>query len=373
MPAPPPEPRRPRAPRPPTTPVVGYLLLAPPPTAADWPALLDALGAHSPAIEPDPPDGCWLDLRPGRRGPSIESIGAALLATASEWGHAAARLGVAPTPGVARLAAWHGPAPATLLAPPAVAPFLAPLPVAATGSAAALVDRLALLGLHTLGDLAQLPPGALGDHLGPPGPPLEALARGLDDRSLVPARPPLVLVARRDLDWPLDDHAQLAALLAHLLAPLIAGLRRQGLGATRATLTRTYAGRRRDRDEAIAVPLGQPTVDVDHIRRLLLVAWPAAADREADDAAPPPALTALAVALAAPRPLAGRQASFFDVPTGQQARLAAGIAETGRRANGELGYLRPLDPAHPLPERRYGLLPAEEIARLEAQHHAEDV
>lgn len=128
MPAPPPEPRRPRAPRPPTTPVVGYLLLAPPPTAVDWPALLDALGAHSPAIEPDPPDGCWLDLRSGRHGPSLESVGAALLATAREWGYAAAHLGVAPTPGVARLAAWHGPALTTLLAPPAVAPFRARRP-----------------------------------------------------------------------------------------------------------------------------------------------------------------------------------------------------------------------------------------------------
>lgn len=185
-------------------------------------------------------------------------------------------------------------------------------------------------------------------------------------------RPPLVLVARRDLDWPLDDRAQLAALLAHLLAPLVADLRRQGLGATRATLTRTYAERRHNRDEAIAVPLGQPTVDADHIRRLLLAAWPAAEDREADDATPPAALTALAVALAAPRPLAGRQASFFDVPVGQQARLAAGIAETARRANGELGYLRPLDPAHPLPERRYALRPADEVARLEPISPAED-
>lgn len=222
---------------------------------------------------------------------------------------------------------------------------------------------------EAVGYLAALPPGALGDHLGPPGPPLEALARGIDDRPLVPARPSLVLAARRDLDWPLDDRARLAALL-DLLA---VALRRQGLGATRATLTRTYAGRRRDREETLAVPLGQPTTDVAHVRRLLLAAWPAEGDDpDADDAAPPPALVALAVALTVPRPLAGRRPSFFDLPTGRHARLAAGIAEAGRRAMDGLGYLRPRDPAHPLPERRYELRPAAHATQLEALESSQD-
>jgi len=168
---------------------------------------------------------------------------------------------------------------------------------------------------------------------------------------------------------PLDDRARLAALL-DLLA---VALRRQGLGATRATLTRTYAGRRRDREETLAVPLGQPTTDVAHVRRLLLAAWPAEGDDpDADDAAPPPALVALAVALTVPRPLAGRRPSFFDLPTGRHARLAAGIAEAGRRAMDGLGYLRPRDPAHPLPERRYELRPAAHATQLEALESSQD-
>src|SRR5918997_1559595 len=55
-------------------PRVGYLLLAPR-EAPDrgspgraWAALLDALAAHSPTVEPDPPDGAWLDLRAGGGG-----------------------------------------------------------------------------------------------------------------------------------------------------------------------------------------------------------------------------------------------------------------------------------------------------------------
>src|SRR5438045_3827399 len=69
----------------------------------------------------------------------------------------------------------------------------------------------------------------------PPGPAL--LARGEDDRPLVPLRPPFVLAARRELDFALDDRAQLAALVGDLLAPLLAQLRHRGLGATLATLT----------------------------------------------------------------------------------------------------------------------------------------
>jgi len=137
----------------------------------------------------------------------------AVLTTAHEWGHAASRLGVAPTPGVARLAAQRGSRELTLLIEDGTATaFLRPLGLGAVGLDAATADRLALVGLRTLGDVAALPRGALGDHLGPGGPALEALARGEDDRPLVPTHPPLVLTARRELDWALDDRAQLTRL-----------------------------------------------------------------------------------------------------------------------------------------------------------------
>jgi hypothetical protein len=339
----PPDPRsaKPRA--------VGYLLLtrqaAMLPAPESWPALLDALGAHSPAIEPDPPAGCWLDLRPGKRGSAPATLGAALLATADDWGYADARLGVTPTPGVARLAAWHGATNPTILPPLNVAAFLAPLPVGATGLPAEAADRLALVGLRTLGDLAALPRGALGDYLGPAGPALEALARGEDDRPLVPTRAPLVLTARRELDWSLNDRAQLTTLLARLLAPLLARLRQQGLGATRVTLTLTGE---RGQSEATA-RASEPTTDAALLLHLLLVALPA--DATSDDGSG--GITAVAMTIIAPRPLAGRQASFFDVPQGRRGLLALGVDELRRRARGEIGHLCPADLAHSLPDYRY--------------------
>ncbi len=321
------------------------------PSAEVWPALLDALGAHSPTVEPEPPAGCWLDLRGGRRGLSPPKAGAAILGTVRDWGYGEARLGIAPTPGVARLAAWHGAESVTILAPPDVAAFLAPLPIAATGLPADLADRLALVGLRRLGDLAALPRGALGDYLGPAAPALEALARGEDDRPLRPTRPPLVLTARRELDWALDDHAQLATIATRLLAPLLATLRRQGLGTTRATLT-LYG----ERGEVNATArTARPTTDGDLLLRLLLAALP-------NDGAGERGITAVATTLISPRPFAGQQASFFDVPQGRRGLLALGVAETQRRAGGDLGHLHPADLAHPLPERRYRFVVAGDAA-----------
>src|SRR5215211_6761678 len=138
-------------------PRVGYLLLVPreaPDRGSSGrarAALLDALAAHSPTVEPDPPDGAWLDLRAGgRRPPDPADVAQRVLATAREAGFAGARLGVAPTPGVARLAAAHGAANPTLLDAAGVVHFLAPLPIACLGLEEDLIERLALVGLHAL-------------------------------------------------------------------------------------------------------------------------------------------------------------------------------------------------------------------------------
>jgi len=290
-----------------TPPVVGYLLCgdvagdAAIDRARDYAAFLDALGAYSPTVEPDPPGGCWLDLRAGKRAPAVAIRAAAPLATARDWGYPLARLGVAPTPGVARLAACHGLFDVTLLnSIGEVAAFLAPLSLGGVGLGAEQAERLALVGLRTLGDVTALRRGALGDYLGVAGPALEALARGVDDRPLVPTRPPLVLTARRELDWAVTDRAQLDYLLDALLAPLLGQLRRQGLGATRATLT---LGTGRAKPTRYAVALARPTASVAPVLAALLEALSGSLDREDAGGGE----TTLALELIAPRPLVGRK------------------------------------------------------------------
>ena len=343
-----------------TPPAVGYLRHGALPSATRA-ALHDALGAHGPTLEPDPPDGCWLDLRGGRRGPDPAATGAAALATAVAWGVADARLGLAPTPGVARLAAAHGPASLVVLDPATVPAFLAPIALAAVGLGDDAATRLALVGLRTLGDVAALARGALGDYLGPLGPALEALVRGEDDRPLLPARAPLVLTARRDLDWALDDRAALAALVGRLLDPLLAALRQRGLGATRVAARLTDAA---GAATTTTVRLRAPTTARDAVLAPLLAALPVLAARDTAEAGageeagewPAGGVTAVTLTLTAPRPLASVQASFFDVPQGRRGLLVAGVAEGQRRGAGRLGHLAPVDLADPRPERRYAFV-----------------
>lgn len=355
-------------------PAIGYALPAPGADALprDLARCCDFLAERAPIVEPDPPAGAWFALREGQRAPSPATSGAALLADLEHHGFPGTRLAFAPTPGVARLAALVAVVPLTILASEAVPGFLNPFPVEALGLAGDIADRLHLVGLHTLGAIASLPKGELGEYLGFLAKEVEALARGEDGRPLRPRRPPLVLRARRDLDWPVTDRAMLAALLDRLVAPPLAELARQGLGVTRVGLRLTIGARTR----RVVARLPAPTVAAPMVLAALLAA--------ADDALGPtdaggtgegdgasdgddaPGITAVALALTAPRPLPVKQASFFDVPQGRLAQLHCGLAEARRRGDGAVGYLRPVDPAHPRPERRYALdpeaLPRGEVA-----------
>jgi hypothetical protein len=62
--------------------------IAGPAEPPDPDVVLDALGAHGPVLEPDPPDSGWLDLRGGTRATPARA--AAVLATARAWSFAPA-------------------------------------------------------------------------------------------------------------------------------------------------------------------------------------------------------------------------------------------------------------------------------------------
>jgi hypothetical protein len=341
-----------------TRPGVGYLLLPDSPGDTSPPDLArccDLLGERAPVVEPDPPRGAWFALRGGKRAPAASTTGAALLALLDRHGYPDPRLAFAPTPGVARLTAHIATAPLTIITPDETLDYLAPISVEALGLEEDATDRLHLVGLHTLGTIVALPRGALGDYLGPLGVAIEALARCEDDRPLIPNRPPLVLHAHRDLDWPLTDRAMLSTLVARLATPPLAQLRRAGLGVTQATL----ALRLGDRPVLAIVHLPEATTDVQAIVAALL----ADADRilgvaqshEGDET--PEGITTVALTLTAPRALPARQASFFDVPQGRLGRIHAGIDQARRRGDGPVGYLRPVDRTYPRPDRRYALDP----------------
>lgn len=111
------------------------------------------------------------------------------------------------------------------------ADFLAPLGTAALPLSEDAHQLLTRLGLVTVGQMAELPAGALSRTLGREGERLHRLARGIDSTPLIPEYEQQPLSARVTLDWQLE---YLPALIAHaelLIGQLSAELAGAGLAA----------------------------------------------------------------------------------------------------------------------------------------------
>ncbi|HET7686400.1 MAG TPA: hypothetical protein VFM19_08365 [Candidatus Limnocylindria bacterium] len=110
------------------------------------------------------------------------------------------------------------------------------LPIALLPADRATRDRLALFGLSTMGQLADLPRAAVGAQFGHVGERLQQLARGLDPRPIVPRRRPERLTAERTFETPLESVGAIALVLRAASAELCEALATRGLAPGRATL-----------------------------------------------------------------------------------------------------------------------------------------
>ncbi|MGD0475356.1 MAG: DNA polymerase Y family protein [Candidatus Velthaea sp.] len=149
--------------------------------AGIWQAMLEALDAASPLID-DAGLGCaYLEMH------GIEGGTAGWLAAvrgALSGFDLPLRLGLAANPFVARAAALVGDG--TSLDDGMAADFLAPLPLETLELDTATIERLAILGIRTLGELAALPHGPFVRRFGPEGAVWHDRARGIDPRPLRP-------------------------------------------------------------------------------------------------------------------------------------------------------------------------------------------
>jgi len=98
-----------------------------------------------------------------------------------------ASLGVATNKLVAKVASdHHKPGGLTVVRPGEEAAFLAPLPVRVLwGVGPVTADKLQQMGIHTVGQLAQLSADDLRDHFGRRGAEMAQQARGMDERVVV--------------------------------------------------------------------------------------------------------------------------------------------------------------------------------------------
>jgi protein ImuB len=94
-----------------------------------------------------------------------------------------------------------------------------------------LCGVLAKWGIRTLGALAALPRPEVYERLGARGVAWQRLARGEDERPLVPAIDAEPFEAALELEWPIEGLEPLSFVLARLLEPLAVRLERADRGA----------------------------------------------------------------------------------------------------------------------------------------------
>jgi DNA polymerase IV len=208
----------------------------------DWPAIERAsrdffsiLRDFSPLVEPLSVDEAFLDASGTERlfgGP--EAIARAIKRRVRDEIDLCASVGVAPTKFVAKIASdIDKPDGLRVVAAAELIRFLHELPVARLWGVGRVTQaRLEELGLATIGDVARYPRGLLERRLGRSlGAHLALLARGEDDRPVVPDHEPVSIGHEETFDRDLSARAELAPILTGQAERVAARLRRAGLRA----------------------------------------------------------------------------------------------------------------------------------------------
>jgi len=309
----------------------------------------------TPRVERAAPGLVVLDLAGlGRRWPSPEALGHALVEHAAAAGQGDVHAAIAATRTAARLLARGRPG-LSVVAPGEEAAALAPLPLALLELPEERQALFARWGLRTLGELARLPAVGLAERLGPDGPRLRRMALGEDEAPLVPQALPERFESTLEVEWPVEGLEPLAFLLARVLETLCGALRERGRRATALTLDlRLVDGRLDSRTLRPAAPSVEPRT----WRTLLLL--------ELEARVPGEAVQALTVR-AEPTPARSVQFSLLDPAQPAPEKLAEMLARLREWTDaGRAGAPRLLDshrpdafvletfdpgPARPLPVR----------------------
>jgi protein ImuB len=200
----------------------------PSPTA--WEELLDALDAVSPLVDDVHPGLAFLDMR-------------GIAGTPPQW-MAQARAIVAPfclplclgageNKIVARAAAQND---GTVCDPGCERALLAPLKLSLLDIDPKVAERLRLLGIERLGDLARLPHGPFVRRFGQEAARWHALAQGVDRTPFVPRAHAVAIEASMYGEGRTEDEAQVIFALRMLLTRIAADLERCGKRAGALTL-----------------------------------------------------------------------------------------------------------------------------------------
>jgi DNA polymerase-4 len=147
---------------------------------------------HTDLIEPLSLDEAYLDVTENKSGlPTATFVACTIREQIRQELHLTASAGVAPNKFLAKIASdWRKPDGLFVILPDDIDTFLPPLPVGRLpGVGKVLGEKLAKLGVQTVGDLRGLSLPSLEEQFGRFGLRLHGLARGVDLSEVVPDRP----------------------------------------------------------------------------------------------------------------------------------------------------------------------------------------
>lgn len=147
---------------------------------------------HTDLIEPLSLDEAYLDVTENKTGlPTATLVARTIREQIRHELNLTASAGVAPNKFLAKLASdWRKPDGLFVIQPDDIDAFLLPLPVERLpGVGKVTGEKLAKLGIKTVGDLRTFESRVLEDQFGRYGRRLHELARGIDDNRVIPDRP----------------------------------------------------------------------------------------------------------------------------------------------------------------------------------------
>jgi DNA polymerase IV len=200
----------------------------------------EILLAVTPAVEPISLDEAFLDVSGAHLlfGEPAE-IGRKVRREVQDGIGVRCSVGVAPTKLVAKLASRNAkPDGMVVVRDDEVDAYLDPLPVRALwGVGEKTAETLGRLGVRTVGDLGRTPVGVLGRLMGERhARDLGDLARGVDDRTVVPYEAPKSVSHEETFDRDLDDRRELLREVLSLSQRVAARLREDGFRTRTVTL-----------------------------------------------------------------------------------------------------------------------------------------
>jgi DNA polymerase-4 len=316
-------------------------------------ALIKVLSSFTPHVESggfQPASVSYLELTTSR-GRHLERAEAVEMAR--RIGQAVReKVGLAPAIGLAAgkfpayvAAASVEPNKALLVAPGREAFFLAPFPVDFLPLDGKMTHQLQLLGIRTLGQLATLPVGGILTQFGMQGQLLHQLARGYDNRRVLPYRHEVKESMSRQLDGPIADRTILEAVAQAMILELSIRLRAKELAARELRLLLHMENGATHKEQ---ITIRQPTGDSKRLACII--------DQLITRAEIQRGVTELEVILTDLIPSTGQQLDLFVHQTGQESRLHEVLKNLVARYGANCFYRVSLinRKAH-LPERRFRL------------------